>query len=74
MRTDNVSDLTFSASETSSRRRTQLTPPARPVCMIGTYFLDMPRIFQAQFFIIIIYLHFKGTCRQVKDVEHVTKT
>jgi len=46
MRTDNVSDVTFSAPETSPRRRTPLTPPARPVCAIGTYFLDMPRIFK----------------------------
>jgi hypothetical protein len=42
MRTDNVSDVTFSAHETSPRRRTPLTPPARLVCAIGTYFLDIP--------------------------------
>jgi len=44
MRTDNVSDVTFSAPETSPRRRTPLTPPAQPVCAIGTYFLDTPHI------------------------------
>jgi hypothetical protein len=40
MRTDNVSDVTFSAPETSPRRHTTLTPPVRLVCAIGTYFLD----------------------------------
>jgi hypothetical protein len=45
MRTENLSDVTFSAPETSPRRRTPLTPPARPVRAIGTYFLDMPRTF-----------------------------
>jgi hypothetical protein len=44
MRTDNVSDVIFSAPETSPRRRIPLTPPARPVCAIGTYFLDFPDI------------------------------
>jgi hypothetical protein len=44
MRTNNVSDVTFSVPETSPRRRTPLTLPARPVCAIGTYFLDMPRM------------------------------
>jgi hypothetical protein len=45
MITDNVSHVTFSAPETSPRRRTPLTPTARPVCAIGTYFLDRSRIF-----------------------------
>jgi hypothetical protein len=44
MKTDNVSDVTFYAPEKSPRRRNPLTPPARPVCAIGTYFLDTPRI------------------------------
>jgi hypothetical protein len=43
MRTDNVSDVTFLVHETSPRRHTPLMPPAQPVCVIGTYFLDMPR-------------------------------
>jgi hypothetical protein len=42
MRTDNVSDVTFSTPEASPRRCTLLMPPVRPVCAIGTYFLDMP--------------------------------
>jgi hypothetical protein len=42
-----VSDVNFSAPETSPRRRGVLTPPARPVCAIGNYFLDMPRILNA---------------------------
>jgi hypothetical protein len=32
-----MSRVTFSAPETSPRRH---TPPAQPVCTIGTYFLD----------------------------------
>jgi hypothetical protein len=35
MRTDNASDVTFSAPEISPRRRTPLTPPARPVCAMN---------------------------------------
>jgi hypothetical protein len=42
MRTENVSDVTFSAPETLPCRRTQLTPPVLPICVIGTHFLDMP--------------------------------
>jgi hypothetical protein len=44
MRTDNASDVTFLAPETSLRRHTLLTPPVRLVCAIRTYFLDMPCI------------------------------
>jgi hypothetical protein len=44
MRADNVYRVTISAPETSPRRRTPLAPPALPVCAIGTYILDMPRI------------------------------
>jgi hypothetical protein len=36
LRTDNVSDLTSSVPESSSRRRTPLQPPAQPVYAIGT--------------------------------------
>jgi hypothetical protein len=48
LRTDNVSDVTFSAPETSLRRPTPLTPPARTACAIGTYFLYMPRNYSVE--------------------------
>jgi hypothetical protein len=35
--------MRLSAPETSPRSRTLLTPAARPVDAIVTYFLDMPR-------------------------------
>jgi hypothetical protein len=47
-----VTDVTFLAPETSPRKRTPLTPPARPVRAIGTYFLDKPGIY------LLIYLTF----------------
>jgi hypothetical protein len=54
MRTDNMSDVTFSAPKTSSHRRTPLTLPAQPVCVIRSFWTCLVYIY------IYIYIYLIG--------------